>query len=226
MLKDIVRYKLTYVLILLNLIAYVFSAVYSQSLMDMDIEVLLDMGASYAPFILIKEQWWRLGTAMFLHGGMTHILMNMFSLYLVGRAVEMYLSHKSYLSIYLFAGLIGGLFSLYVHPQSVGVGASGAIFGLFGALAGFFLANKYKIASHTKAFMKDFSIIIGINLVIGLSIESIDLSAHIAGLIIGFLGGFLLSKNPKFIVLYMALAGIVSVLMAYYLPLYYAQNFV
>ena len=223
MLNDIYRYKLTYAIIILNVIAYLLSSLYSHSIVDMDLQALVDMGALYGPLTVLKGEWWRLGTAMFLHGGMTHILMNMFSLYLIGRGAEMYFDTKSYLSIYLFSGIIGGLVSLYVHPASVGVGASGAIFGVFGALAGFFIAHKDKIASHTKAFMKDFGIIIGINLVIGFSIESVDVSAHMGGLLVGFTGGFMLSKNPKFIVLYSSIMLLITVAIAYYLPSQYAQ---
>jgi len=224
MLNDILRYKLTYTIIVLNVIVYLISAFYSQSIVDMDIQVLVDLGALYGPLTVLREEWWRLGTAMFLHGGMTHLLMNMFSLYLIGRGAEMYFDTKSYISIYIFSGLIGGLVSLYVHPTSVGVGASGAIFGVFGALAGFFLAYRDKIATHSKAFMKDFAIIIGINLVIGFSIESVDVSAHIGGLVVGFIGGFMLSKSPKLIVLYSSLMLLVTVAIAYYLPSQYAQT--
>ena len=181
---------------------YIISALLSGDLIDMDLETLVEMGALFGPMVVLEEQWWRLFTAMFLHGGMTHLLMNMFSLYIVGRAAQMYFDTKSYVSIYLFSGLIGALVSLYVHPVSVGVGASGAIFGIFGALAGFFLAHKERIASYSKAFMKDFSIIIGINLIIGFSIEAVDVSAHIGGLVVGFAGGFLISKSPKFLLLY------------------------
>ncbi len=196
------RFRLTYSIIIINIFIYIISALLSGDLIDMDIETLVHMGALFGPMVVLDEQWWRLFTAMFLHGGMTHLLMNMFSLYIVGRAAQTYFDTKSYISIYLFSGLIGGLVSLYVHPASVGVGASGAIFGIFGALAGFFLAHREKIAAHSKAFMKDFSIIIGINLVIGLSIESVDVSAHIGGLVVGFVGGFFLSKSPKFFVLF------------------------
>jgi len=217
MLQDILRYKLTYLLIFSNLLVYIFSAILSQSFMDIDLKILVNIGALYAPLVLGYEQWWRIFTAMFLHGGITHLLMNMFSLYLIGRGVEVYLRPKYYLAIYLFSGLLGGLFSLLMHPNSVGVGASGAIFGLFGSLAGFFLANKYKIEAQTKAFMKDFSIIIGINLGIGLSIESVDLVAHIAGLVVGFIGGFLLSKSSTFLVLYSSFMLFLSIFMLYYL---------
>jgi len=224
MLNDILRYKLTYTIIILNVIVYLISSFYSQSIVEMDLQSLVDLGALYGPLTVLRDEWWRLGTAMFLHGGMTHLLMNMFSLYLIGRGAEMYFDTKSYISIYIFSGLIGGLVSLYVHPASVGVGASGAIFGVFGALAGFFLAHRDKIATHSKAFMKDFAIIIGINLVIGFSIESVDVSAHIGGLVVGFIGGFMLSKSPKFIVLYSSAMLLVTVAIAYYLPSQYAQT--
>jgi rhomboid protease GluP len=220
---DIKRYTLTYVLIAASSIVYLFSALLSQSLIAMDMQVLVDMGALFGPYTVLKGEWWRLLTAMFLHGGMTHLLMNMFSLYIVGRGAEMYFDTKSYLSIYFFSGIIGGLVSLYMHPVSVGVGASGAIFGIFGALAGFFLAHRDKIASHSKAFMKDFGIIIAINLVIGLSIPSIDVSAHIGGLVVGFIGGFVLSKDPKWLLAYNTMMILLIMAFASYLPDHYAQ---
>ena len=223
MLDEFNRYRLTYTIIILNVFIYVISAFLSGDLIDMDLETLVNMGALFGPFTVLDEQWWRLFTAMFLHGGMTHLLMNMFSLYLIGRGAEMYFDTKSYISIYLFSGLIGGLVSLYVHPVSVGVGASGAIFGIFGALAGFFLAHRDKIESHSKAFMKDFAIIIGINIVIGFSIESIDVSAHIGGLVVGFIGGYLLSKSAKFFVLYNSAMVLLIFIIAAGLSSEYAQ---
>lgn len=220
---DIQRYTVTYTLIACSSVAYLFSALLSQSLVDMELQTLVDMGALYGPLTVLKGEWWRLLSAMFLHGGMTHLLMNMFSLYLVGRGAEMYFDTKSYLSIYFFSGLIGGLVSLYIHPVSVGVGASGAVFGVFGALAGFFLAHREKIASYSKAFMKDFTIIMVINLVIGLSIPSIDVSAHIGGLVIGFVGGFVLSKDPKWIWAYSAAMVLIILAIASTLPDHYVQ---
>ena len=226
MTDDIKRYKLTYTLIILNSIVYLFSAFFSHSLMDMDMQTLVDMGALYGPYTVQQGEWWRLFTAMFLHGGMTHLLMNMFSLYLVGRGAEMYFDTKSYLSIYLFSGLLGGLVSIYMHPASVGVGASGAIFGVFGALAGFFLAHRDKIATHSRAFMKDFAIIIGINLVIGFSIPSVDVSAHIGGLVVGLVGGFMLSKNPKWLLACNTVMVLLIILAGKYLAGEYVSSLV
>jgi len=99
-----------------------------------------------------------------------------------------------------------------------------AIFGIFGALAGFFLAHRERIQEHTKAFMKDFSIIIVINIVLGLSIPSIDMSAHIGGLIVGFIGGFVLSKNPKWILTYSIAMVLLIIAIGSYLPNYYVQT--
>ena len=216
--------KITYTLIILNILAYVVSALLSKSVIDMDMEVLVKMGALFGPITVLGGEWWRLFTAMFLHGGMTHLLMNMFSLYLIGRGVEQYFNTTSYLIIYLFSGLLGGLASLYMHPASVGIGASGAIFGIFGAMAGFFLAHREKIESHTKAFMKEFAIIIGINLVIGFSIPSVDVSAHIGGLIIGFIGGYIISKNPKRVWFYSIAMICIMIPVMQYLPSQYART--
>ena len=225
MLESFKVYPLTYGIIAINVIAYIFSALFSASIIDMDMQTLVNMGALYGPLVVLKGEWWRLFTAMFLHGGMTHILMTMFSLYLIGRGVEIYFERKAYISIYLFSGLLGGLASLYIHPNSVGIGASGAIFGVFGALAGFFLAHRDKIAEHSKAFMKDFAIVLGINLVLGLSIPAIDVSAHIGGLVIGLIGGFVISKDPKWVWAFSAVMMLVMFAVMQYLPSHYVQIF-
>jgi len=196
------RYPLTATLLLLNGLIYLIVALWSGSLIDMAPKVLVEVGALFGPFVVLGDEWWRLLSAMFLHGGMTHLLMNLFSLYLIGRGAESYFSRSAYLSLYLSSGVIGGLVSLLMHPVSVGVGASGAIFGLFGALAGFFLAHREQIAEHTRAFMKDFALLIGLNLVIGFAIPAVDVSAHMGGLIVGGIGGYLLSRNPKWLLPY------------------------
>lgn len=197
------RYKLTYMLIAMNIVVYCLTMFMSQSVMDIPNKSLVESGALFGPLVVLNHEWWRLSTAMFLHAGLTHLLMNMFSLYLIGRSVESYFNATSYMALYLFAGLFGGVVSIYMHPISVGIGASGAIFGVFGALAGFFLAHRQKIEAHTKAFMKDFAIILGINLVLGFSIESIDVSAHMGGLVVGVLGGYSISKWAKGLWIYM-----------------------
>jgi rhomboid protease GluP len=217
------RYPVTCTIILLNVIMYLFTALSSGSLIDMDLRVLVDFGALYGPLSVGKAEWWRLGSAMFLHGGMTHLLMNMVSLYVIGRGMELYFSRQAYISIYLFSGLFGGVVSLYLHPQSVGVGASGAIFGVFGALAGFFLAHYRRIGVYSREFMKDFAVMLGLNLLLGISVASIDMSAHLGGLVAGLSGGFLLSKFPAMSLLYAGVMLFVVWMGISALPEYYAQ---
>jgi len=202
MMHEFKRYPLTYTIIAINVVIYLFTALLSGSLIEIDPRVLVRVGALYGPLTIADGQWWRLLTAMFLHGGMTHLLMNMYSLYLIGRGAEQYFSKAAYLSLYLFSGLFGGLVSLYVHPDAVGVGASGAIFGIFGALAGFFLAHRDRIGTYTKAFMKDFAVVLGLNFFIGVAIPSVDMSAHIGGLFIGLIGGYIIAKKPNILWLF------------------------
>ena len=202
LIKDIVNYKITYILIALNIFYYGVSSLVNGDFMDINTKTLLSLGALYGRDTLVYGDWWRLFSAMFLHGDMTHLLMNMFSLYIVGRGVESSFDRVSYVSIYIFSGILGSLVSIYMHPVSVGVGASGAIFGIFGAIAGFFFINSSKVGENSKIFFKEFSVILGINLIIGLSIESIDVSAHIGGLVIGFIGGVFVSLSRYLIYLY------------------------
>jgi len=180
--------KLTLSLIAINSIIYLIQALFPN--------ILTEIGALYLPYMIDYNQWYRLISYMFLHDGVTHILMNMFSLYIIGKNIELYFGFKSYLFIYFLSGIIGALLSIMVHPTSVVVGASGAIFGLFGALAGFFVAKRdYISKTQSKALLKEFGIIIGLNLVIGLSIPNIDVSAHIGGLIAGFISAYLITKS-------------------------------
>lgn len=212
-------FNVTNTLILLNLIAYLATALFSANLVEMDTRVLVSFGALYGPLIFGYDEWWRLLSAMFLHGGMTHLLMNMFSLYIVGRPAQIYFEKRAFLAIYFFAGLIGAVASLAVHPQSVGIGASGAIFGIFGALAGFFLVHRERIGAQSKMFMKNFGVIIALNVLLGLSIPSIDMSAHIGGLAAGLIGGVLLSYNPRWWLFYS-----VSMVLAVCSALFYLQG--
>ncbi len=190
------------------------------NVMDMDSEYLWSIGASFGPSIILDGEVWRLFSAMFLHGGVEHVLMNMLSLFLVGRSVEMIFSKASYLSIYFISGLIGSLTSIYFHPITVGIGASGAIFGIFGAVVGFALVHRHRMQSEFRSFIKSVGIILILNLGIGLAFPNVDMSAHIGGMIVGIIGGAVVAKYPRGLLLYIFMASIVIALMYSYLVSY------
>ncbi|GAK14654.1 rhomboid family intramembrane serine protease [Geomicrobium sp. JCM 19039] len=147
-----------------------------------DVLALIDFGAKYNPAIDAGE-WWRLVTSMFLHIGIFHLIMNALALFYLGTAVERIYGSTRFIFVYLFAGLIGSIAS-YAFTAQVSAGASGAIFGCFGALLYFGLVHKELFF---KTMGKSLLIILGINLVFGTVVPMVDNGAHIGGLVGGFL---------------------------------------
>ncbi|OES44660.1 hypothetical protein BA724_08785 [Domibacillus iocasae] len=145
-------------------------------------EVLIQFGAKFNPLIL-EGEWWRFITPVFLHIGLLHLLMNSLALYYLGIAVEQIYGRLRFLWIYLFSGFTGSLLSFLLTPN-LSAGASGAIFGLFGALL-YFGVTKPKLFFRTMGM--NVLGVIGINLAFGFTIPGIDNAGHIGGLIGGFL---------------------------------------
>src|SRR3954466_13548525 len=144
--------------------------------------VLIEFGAKVNSLILDGD-WWRLLTPIFLHIGLLHLVMNTLALYYLGITVERIFGNSRFLFIYLFAGVSGSLASL-LFSLNLSAGASGAIFGCFGALLYFGTAFP-KLFFRTMGL--NILIVIGINLVFGFSIPGIDNAGHIGGLLGGFL---------------------------------------
>jgi len=191
------RYKITYTLSIIISICYLYISFVTGNFIDTTTKELALNGAIFAPFVILDGEWYRVLISIFLHGGLTHFALNTLSLILVGRAFETYFSPFKYISLYFLTGIAGGVVSIYFHPLNVIVGASGAIFGIFGGLVGFFVANKDALGNQFKEIIKNVGLILLFNLGIGLVFPDIDMSAHITGLIIGFVAGFL-SINSKY----------------------------
>ena len=189
------EYPLTAFLIAANLLFYLLSALCGGSLGSIDNETLVRCGGLFGPAVVTGGQWWRLLSAMSLHAGLEHLALNMLSLFIVGRMVEFTVHRAAMLAIYLGSGVMGFLFSLFAHPDAVAVGASGAIFGLFGAMGGYALFHRRRLGERYRLFMKEFGAILGLNLLLGLLIPQIDMSAHIGGLLLGAAGGYLATRN-------------------------------
>lgn len=154
---------------------------------------MLQHGAMYAPYLVDYKEYYRMFTSMFLHFGFNHLMNNMVTLLIVGRYLEPVVGKVRFLIIYLLSGLGGNVLSMAVEMQTgdyaISAGASGAIFGLTGALLGLTILNRGQIAGITKQSML---IMIGISLYNGFVSEGVDNLAHIGGLICGFVVTFLL----------------------------------
>lgn len=187
---------MTYSLIAANLAAFLFEAAETLSLDGPDPARMIALGGNYGPLTCHGEPW-RLLTAMFLHYGLIHVGMNMVCLYQI-RIVERILGRAEFLAIYLAAGLVGGLASVVTHAAAVSAGASGAVFGMFGAFAAVMVVRRKEIDPQAwGATMRSLGTFFVLNAVLGLSQRSVDLSAHIAGLATGFVAAFALAKTAK-----------------------------
>ena len=164
----------TMMLIFINIIVYLLSLV--------DYNGILNNFANYYLYVQNGE-YYRLITSMFVHANILHLVSNMYALYVIGPIIEKYYGKGKFLLIYLGSGIIGSLFSV-VLTNYASVGASGAIFGLFGALLYF----GYKYRATLDGFLRS-SIIptLLVNLLLGFMIPGIDVSAHLGGLIGGLL---------------------------------------
>ncbi len=150
-----------------------------------DNRVLVLMGAKVNELIA-QGQVWRLFTPMFLHIGVFHLLVNMWSLNVLGPLVEGYFGHRRFLAIYLLGGLLGSLAS-YAFSPAISAGASGAIFGLAGATTVYFWRYRDNFGKRGRAILQNMLLIIGINLFFGFTAPGIDNWGHMGGLVGGAL---------------------------------------
>lgn len=168
---------ITWILIGLCIIMFFISG------MGYDTYKLVQFGANFSRLVKNGEIY-RLVSYMFLHAGIMHILLNMYSLYIVGTKVEDFFGKWKYLLIYFISGISGGLLSIGLSQDTISVGASGAIFGLFGALIYFGYSYRGYIGSMIRSQIIP---IVVYNLLIGFFIPGIDMWGHVGGLIGGIL---------------------------------------
>ncbi|HIS87794.1 MAG TPA: rhomboid family intramembrane serine protease [Candidatus Caccenecus avistercoris] len=168
--------------IIIAICVLVFIAMYIWGRGSEDTITLLMFGANFRPLVQAGEVW-RLATSMFLHIGIIHLLVNMYSLLIIGRQLESFLGKWKFLIVYLGSGILGSLLSVVIH-SSISAGASGAIFGLLGSLL--YFGYHYRLYLGTVLKTQVIPIII-INLLIGFMVPGIDNFAHIGGLVGGYL---------------------------------------
>lgn len=180
----------TKLLIAANVVVFVAMLLDGAGLWHSTNSVQLAWGANFSPATQNGE-WWRLASAMFLHFGAVHLLLNMLALWDSGQWVERMYGHERFASIYIISGLAGNLLSLVIQGNSaISGGASGAIFGIYGALLTFLWCERSAITKHEFRWLfwgaLGFSIA---TIILGFIVPGIDNSAHIGG----FTGGILTS---------------------------------
>ncbi|MBM3944157.1 MAG: rhomboid family intramembrane serine protease [SAR202 cluster bacterium] len=159
-----------------------------------DSGVLLNFGAMFGPLIS-EGQYWRLFTAMFLHAGFLHLAFNMFGLWIFGRLVEGLFGHLRFVTIYLLGGLAGSVVSYLLNQEAIAVGASGAVFGILGATAAFFISQREFLGKLAQRNLYGILTLAGINLVFGFVLPGIDNWAHLGGLAGGMAIGLVLAPR-------------------------------
>jgi rhomboid protease GluP len=185
---------LTQVLFGANIAVFLATALASGSPLNISGEVSVHYGANFGPYTL-SGQWWRLLTYMFLHGGAMHIFFNMWCLWDLGRLCESLYGRWTFAAIYLITGVSGGLASVAWNPGVLSVGASGAIFGLAGALIASFYLGEFSLPRVAiSGTLRSLVIFAVFNLGFGQLFGGIDNACHIGGLVSGLILGALIAR--------------------------------
>ena len=183
------------ILILLNAAAFLFEISFGDWT---DSEILHRIGALEPYAVVVQGQYWRLFTALFLHGGFAHLLFNLFALYVLGPPLERSIGGVRFAVCYLISGLASsaGVVALtvmgLVHVAQL-VGASGCIMGIVGAWAGFLLRHRH--APHAKQRLGNVLMIVAIQTAFDLSTPQVSMAAHLYGLVAGFVLGLALAPR-------------------------------
>lgn len=155
---------------------------------------IAEWGANFGPKTL-NGQWWRLVTCLFLHYGILHLAFNMWILWAVGRLVERLVGNLGFVVLYFVSGIAASIASLAWNPIVVSAGASGAVFGVVGALLGVLAFRRDtvppKVLKQLRNSMVGFLIY---NAFFGITASQIDMAAHVGGLLAGFACGLILSQ--------------------------------
>lgn len=155
---------------------------------------LVDAGAIAQPYLAAGE-WWRLITSAFLHLGLLHIGFNMYALYLFGPIMEDLYGHLEYAVIYVLCALGGSVLTVVAAPDQAAVGASGAIFGLFGL--GFMVWRRRHLVLNpmARAILSQVGTLLVLNLVITFAVPGISWTGHVGGLVVGGIIGLLVPPS-------------------------------
>jgi rhomboid protease GluP len=178
----------------INVAVFLAMALSGVSLTEPTSQELVRWGANWGPLTL-GGQWWRLITYAFLHIGIIHIAFNMWCLWDLGGLCESLYGHFTYIAIYFISGIAGGVASIAWRPLGISAGASGAIFGLAGALIASFYLGEFSLPrGAVQGTLRSVVLFAGYNLLFGAVSGGTDNAAHIGGLVVGLILGALIAR--------------------------------
>ena len=184
---------ITYALIIINVLVFISMYIFGHG--SEDIRTLYSFGALDKVSVVNYHEYYRLITSAFLHIGFLHLICNMYALYILGSEIESYFGKLKYLFIYFISALVGSLVSLvFISENTISAGASGAIFGLMGALLYF---GYYYRAMLNNAITKQIVPLILLNLFIGFISSDINNFAHLGGLFGGLIASMIVGVKYK-----------------------------
>lgn len=186
----------TVALIVINIVVFFILTMFGDT---EDAVFMLQHGAMYEPNIIEGHEYYRIFTCLFLHFGITHLLNNMVLLGALGWNLELEIGKVRFVIIYFASGIIGNIVSLFydltLEQPAVSAGASGAIFGLMGALLYVVIANRGRLGRLSGRGML---VMVILSLYFGLTSTGVDNLAHIGGLVSGFLLAVLLYRRKQY----------------------------
>ena len=188
------RLVVTPAIVTANVLMFVAMCVLTKKLGGFTQPELITWGANIGP-LTVNGQWWRLLTATFVHFSLLHLLLNMWALWNIGRLCEYLFGRLTFTFLYFASGLLASLSSIAWNPDLSSVGASGAIFGIFGAFLAFFLNPHNRVpATIARRHWISTGAFAVFNLVNGALQPGIDNAAHVGGLLVGFALGWILTR--------------------------------
>lgn len=189
------KLNMTVLLAAVNVIVFLVLSIQG---MTEDAEFMLHHGAMYVPYVAERDEYYRLFTCMFLHFGFEHLMNNMVVLLIVGWNLEMAVGKVKYLFLYIGSGLCGNVVSaiwdIRTGEYAVSAGASGAVFGMIGALLYVALRNRGRIGDISG---RGIGFMVIVTLYYGFSNTGVDNAAHVGGLLSGFLLAVLLYRKRE-----------------------------
>lgn len=156
--------------------------------------VLLALGANYAPYVRAGE-YWRLLASMFLHIGLLHLLVNGWALYQLCSLMEIWVGSWRLAVVYFLSG-IGASIASVLWTQGLSAGASGAIFGVLGALITFLVRRHHRLRPEARSLLFQLLFWAGVNIFLGATMPGIDNFAHLGGFAVGLVSGLMVGERP------------------------------